>query len=303
LIGRLTADLRARPDLVVLAVIALPLLAWNALGLAQTTLWLVRHGGENGDWFGMANLTLDDPYGRYEGFRWSPPAAWLWVLVVQPIGLLAWRLLHLVALALTRDRVVIIAGLLSWAFWQDFANGNIVTFVLLAAWWAIRGNTFATVGYLALCALVPRPLMLPVLAWLLWTRPATRIWFAAIAVGVIGLSAISGQLDEWVTRLVATSNELASPWNIGPSAILGPVWIPIGVALAVLLARRGWLGLASLAITPYVFAYYLLIVLLDVPKFLALLGRTGVPMTSRPLRWIAGYAGTYASTRMSEPNQ
>ena len=54
-----------------------------------------------------------------------------------------------------------------------------------------------------------------------------------------------------------------SDYNYGPSRFIGLLWIPIGVALAVLLTWRGRLGLASLAISPYWLPYYFLMLLLE----------------------------------------
>lgn len=261
---------RGWPWIVRVAVVVALLLvaAINAIGMAQTTLWLVRHGAANGDWDNLARLTVSDPY-SVAAFRWSPPAAWLWATLVVPIGLVAWQLLHLVALALMRDWRVVLLGLVSWPFWQDLANGNLMILVVLCAWWALRGNRVAAIGFVALSVLVPRPLMLPVLGWLLVRRPETRIWFAVIAVAVVGTSALAGQLDSWIDRtLVTAPQEMSVIWNIGPSRILGSAWIPIGAVLAALFAWRGWLGTASVMISPYLFPYYLLMLLLDVPRAL-----------------------------------
>lgn len=257
------------PALALGSLALLPLAAVNAVGLAQTTLWLIRHGGAGGDWLNLSALSLADPY-AVSSFRWSPPAAWIWATLVVPVGLPLWQAVHLVGLALIRDWRVIGIALLSWAFWQDLANGNVMIFVLLSAWWALRGSTTGTIGFLALSVLVPRPLMLPVLAWLLVKRPQTRLWFALFAAVVIGLSIGSGQMGGWVDRMLATgTDELSSIWNIGPSKLLGPLWIPIAAGLAALLAWKGWLGVASVVIGPYLFPYYMLMGLLDVPRFLA----------------------------------
>src|SRR5688572_27479230 len=67
-------------------------LAINAIGLAQTGLWVLREGG-GGDWVNLRSLTIGNPY-EVGGFRWSPPAAWIWVVLVAPIGLPLWQLIH-----------------------------------------------------------------------------------------------------------------------------------------------------------------------------------------------------------------
>jgi hypothetical protein len=259
---------RPVPVLMLVGVALVPLAAVNAVGLAQTGLWLIRHGGTGGDWLNLSALSVADPY-AVEAYRWSPPAAWIWATAVVPLGLPLWQALHLGALMLLRDWRVILLALLSWAFWQDLANGNVMTFVVVSAWWALRGNTVGAVAFLALSVLVPRPLMLPVLAWLLVKQPRVRLWFAFLAVLVIGLALASGQMGDWMERTLVTGrDELGSIWNIGPSRIIGPIWVPIGIGLAAALAMKGWLGIASVVIGPYLFPYYMLMGLLDVPRLL-----------------------------------
>ncbi|HJP71971.1 MAG TPA: hypothetical protein VJ975_09660 [Candidatus Limnocylindria bacterium] len=265
-----SAVTRGRPvaALLLVAVALVPLAIVNAIGLAQTALWLIREGAANGDWSNLSAVTIQDPYAA-AGFRWSPPAAWLLATLIVPLGLPIWQVLHLIGVALTRDWRVIAVALLSWPFWQDLANGNVMIFVVLAAWWALAGNRFAAVAFIALAVLIPRPLMLPVLGWLLLRQPWTRLWFVGLAVAVFGLSLVAGQLDDFAERLLVTgSSELSTIWNIGPSRLLGPAWIPIGIALAAALAWKGWLGLASVVISPYLFPYYALMALLDVPRLL-----------------------------------
>ena len=109
-------------------------------------------------------------FGGSFGFRWSPVAAWL-LVVITPMGLTAWRLAHIAALALLRDWRIIAVALLSYPFWFDVETGNINTFVLVAAISAIRGSKLGTGIYLLLFLLVPRPLAFPVAIWLLWQRP------------------------------------------------------------------------------------------------------------------------------------
>lgn len=261
------AEGRSSVALLMASIGLLALVAINCVGLAQTFLWLVRYGG-GGDWIVLQLLSADDPY-AVGGFRWSPPAAWIWATAVVPLGLPLWQLFHLAALALIRDWRVIAIALLSWAFWQDVANGNVMTFVVVSAWWALRGNPAGMVTYLALSVLIPRPLMIPVLIWLLWKRASARFWFVGFAALVVVLAILSGQFGDWVERMIVTGrDELASIWNIGASRLLGPVWIPIGILSAAVLAWKGWLGLASIVISPYLFPYYGLMGLLDVPRLL-----------------------------------
>lgn len=215
------------------------------------------------DWGQLTNLNPADPY-ALGIFRWSPPAAWLWVYAVEPMGPLLWRVLHVVALAVLRRPLVIAFVALSFPFWQDVKNGNIVTFVMVAAWAALAGSRWGTYAFLALAALVPRPLMLPVLAYLLWTRPWTRLPFAAMVGGVLSTSLIAGQLLPFIERLRGTgADELMGRFDWGPSLLLGSAWLILGPILAIVFLWRRRFGLASLAAAPYWLQYYYLMLALE----------------------------------------
>src|SRR5437773_1431150 len=105
------------------------------------------------------------------------------------------------ALALP-DRRLALLTLVSWPFWFDFATGNVMVGVLLLAVYALRGSRLAALGFLAMTLLVPRPLMLPVAAWLLWKRPDLR-WsaLALLVAHSVGVLAV-GWGGEWLGRLV-----------------------------------------------------------------------------------------------------
>jgi hypothetical protein len=268
------------------------LVAWNIVGLSQTALWLIRFGG-GGDWELFSNLRVDDPYAA-GAFRWAPPMAWFWVVLVVPLGLTAWQLAHVGGLVLFLDWRVVLVAVASWGFWQDVANGNILVFVVLAAWWALRGNAIGVIAFVTLAILVPRPIMLPVLLTLLWRHRYARVWFLLGAAALIGFSLYVGHLDDWIRRLFASVDEMSVIWNIGPSRIMGPLWIVLGLSLGVVLWRAGWLGLASIAVSPYLFPYYLSFALLDVPKAIELL------RASEPGRKLAGaVAGRVRAARPS----
>lgn len=196
-------------------------------------------------------------------FRWSPVAAWLFS-VIGVIGTLAWRLLHLAAILLVPDRGLQLLVLVSWPFWVDLEAGNIMTFVFVAAIWALRGNTLGMVAFVALFLLAPRPLQLPVLLWILVTRPAWRVPIALLTVAHFGLVAASGWGTEWASALLGTATpELDNDTNVGPSQLIGAIWIPIGLALGGWLTLRGRLGWASLAVSPYWLPMYLLMGFLE----------------------------------------
>jgi hypothetical protein len=198
-------------------------------------------------------------------YRWSPLAAWLMVPVVA-LPYSSWVVLHVAGLLALADPILIGIGLIAWPFWQDAGLGNVLTFVVLVAYWALRGNRFAIGAFFVMCVLMPRPLMLPVLAWLLWRRSETRLPFAVLALASTAGALLTGYGVEWLQVLAQRSaSDIANPYQIGPSLLIGVVWLPIGLAIAALLTWKGRLGLASIAASPYWLPYYLLMLLLDVP--------------------------------------
>jgi hypothetical protein len=177
--------------------------------------------------------------------------------VLTGVGITVWRVAHFVALALLPSRRLAVLLILSYPLWFDVTTGNLMVFVLLAAAWAYRGNGPATGIYLALCVLVPRPIMLPLLAWLLWQRKAWRWPFVAIAVVVVLTAVPTGYLPDWIGSFGASgAKDIANDFNLSPSRLIGPAWLVVGVPLAAWLALRGRLGWASMAVSPYLLPYY-----------------------------------------------
>lgn len=206
-------------------------------------------------------------WGGGDPFNYSPLLASFFALVA-PIGYLGWSVLHFVALAALRDvRLAIIVGL-SWPFWADVYNGNTMTFVLVAAVGALQASRIGTGAFLGLSLLMPRPLMVPLLLWILWKRPEWRIPFAAMVVVNIVLVFLTGSAGAWVeTLLGVTTVVTASARDIGPAAVVGSWWLYIGLLGALILTLRGRVGLASLAASPYWLPQYLLMLLLElVPR-------------------------------------
>lgn len=195
-------------------------------------------------------------------YRYSPLYAWL-LVPLGWIGHWGWAMLHVAVLPLFRDWRIAAVLLVSWPFWFDAVNGNVLTFVLLAAWWAVRRNGTATFAFLALALLMPRPIMVPVALWLLWRRPEWRVPFAAMFVVHAGLVAWTGLADEWLPALLAAGDMLDHPLNFGASRVIGMIWIPIGLALASWLLWRGRIGLASIMASPYLIPYYWMFAMLD----------------------------------------
>jgi hypothetical protein len=177
--------------------------------------------------------------------------------ILTGAGITLWRAAHFVALAILPSHRLAFLLLVSYPFWFDVATGNLMVFVLVAAAWAYRGNRPATAIYLALCVLVPRPLMLPLLAWILWRQPAWRLPFAGFVVVGLLTALPTGYLPAWIGSLFQSgASEMANDFNLSPSRFVGAAWLIIGVPLGVWLTLRGRLGWASLAISPYLLPYY-----------------------------------------------
>lgn len=197
-------------------------------------------------------------------FRASPVLAWAFN-PLAPMGPIPWQLLHIgAALAMPTWRLRL-AVLAAWPFWFDVQHGNLLTFAVLAATWALRGSRVGSYAYLGLTLLTPRPLLMPIAGWLLWRHPELRVAFVAMfalhAVAVLATGWGAG----WLDQLVASTEEVYSIWNLGPSRLIGLWWPVVGVPLGVWLTLRGRLGLASLAVSPYWLPYYLLFLLVDLP--------------------------------------
>jgi hypothetical protein len=213
--------------------------------------------GWSDDWNELVQAsTSADPYVA-DGFRWSPVAAWI-LAVLLPIGIGAWRVLHFAALVVLRDWRVIALVAISFPFWVDMVAGNVLVFAFVAAWTALRGSRLGALIFLGMTILMPRPMFLPVAAWLLWKQPAIRLPALALLLVNLALVAGSGLGSEWIHRLASSGTELGHPQNLAPSHWIGVIWIPFGVTSAAILTWRGRLGLASLAVSPYLFPYYLL---------------------------------------------
>ena len=258
------------PGRAVMVAAALVVLALN-LYLFTLTSWTMLHGGAGADWtifvesgrrvFDGNLYAVEDNY----AYRYSPLLAYGFA-AISFIGPWVWRGLHVVAALAMPGRWLRVAVLISWPFWFDVEAGNLVTFALLLAAWALRGRRWAIGGFGVMALLVPKPLMLPVLAWILWRNPEWRLPFAGLFVGLAIAVALTGWGPAWAGSLVGSSEEIHSILNFGPSRLMGIAWAPMGLALAAVLTWRGRLGLASLAASPYWLPYYFLVVFLEWPR-------------------------------------
>jgi hypothetical protein len=237
-----------------------------------SALWilLIINGSASPDWriYVEASHRVRDG-GLYDGtdvyaFRASPVLAWAFAFIA-PIGPSLWRLFHIGAALLMPTWPLRLAVLVAWPFWFDVQHGNLLTFELLAAAWALSGSRTASVVYLGLTLLTPRPLLLLIAGWVLWRRAELRLPFLAMF-GIHAIAVLaSGWGTEWLGQLVASTDEVHSIWNLGPSRLIGLWWLVAGVPLALWLLLRGRLGLASLVFSPYWLPYYILFTLVDLP--------------------------------------
>ena len=242
---------------IVIAAIVLALLA-NGIGLATIVIDHARPF----DWDNYVEGARRFPLGTL--YDWQFPYSYHYAPQLAPVlgilsvaGITAWRAAHFVGLALLPSRKLALLLLVSYPFWFDVTTGNLLVFVLLAAAWAYRGNGPATAIYIALCVLVPRPIMLPLLAWILWRQPTWRLPFAGIVVLGVLTALPTGYLPAWIGSLFQSgANEMANDFNLSLSRFVGIAWLAVGVPLAVWLTIRGRLGWASMAISPYLLPYY-----------------------------------------------
>jgi hypothetical protein len=195
-------------------------------------------------------------------FNYNPLVAYGMAFVV-PLGYPAWVILH-IAVAALLPRPLGLLALVTFPWWWDVALGNELGLELLFAAWAVRGHGWAIGTTFVVALLVPRPLIVPLVLWLLWQYPAWRVRFVAIVVLVGAATLATGQAGEWLAGMGRTAGDVNHYWNMSPSRFLGFAWLPIGAALAVVLVRRGYVGLACLAVSPYLLPYYLMFALLDI---------------------------------------
>lgn len=206
-------------------------------------------------------------HGPAYNFAWSPAAAWIIAVAIVPFGYHAWFVLHIVALALLRDRRLIAIGLLSLPLWIDAGLGNVMAFVFVSAVLSLRGSRGGQLAYLALFILIPRPIQLPLAMWLLWKQPSVRLPFAAMAAAGLVIVLGTGHLFDWPAAVVRMSaTHAAGEANGGLTHWFGMAWLIVGIPLAVWFTAHRRVGLAGLAMTPYMFPQYLLFLLLEITE-------------------------------------
>lgn len=247
-----------------LVFIPLPLTIWIAsVALYSPTSpdWTVITEAGRRAWAGQAVYATGADY----IYRYSPLFAYM-TPVIAYFGPTLWRSLHIAAAAALPTWPLRLMVLASFAFWADLQEGNVMIFLLLLIIYAMRGSDAASVGVLISALLIPRPLMFPVVIWLLWRHEKLRPIFALLFAIDLLLTIASGYGVDWISVLITAGSPAADPLNLSPSRFMGLAWLLVGGPLAAYLTCRGSVGLAGLAISPYLLPYHMLIGLSDSPS-------------------------------------
>jgi hypothetical protein len=255
-----------------------------------TLYWwdLIREGSVAFDWriFVEAGQRIwDGSPDLYEvnelySFRHSPVFA-LVMPAVAWIGTFGVRLVTLAAALAMPTWPTRVLAIASWPFAMDAQHGALIMPMVLAGAWALRGSRIGGLAFVVFTLLSPRPLMVPVAAYLVWRQPWLRLPAAALLVVNAAIVLASGYADDWISMLLTVGTDgIGTPLNLSPSRFIGRLWIPIGVLVAAWLTLRGRVGLAALAISPYLLPHYLLFALLDLRKAAPLDDEEREPVTS-----------------------
>lgn len=245
-----------------------------AYGLANLALLVQLRPAPNADWATTWWWVVTDPWGH--GYFYSPVLLPVVGAVVW-IGPWAWAALHTLALALLWRLGPMTFALfaLSAFMWTDIIVGNFFTFVLVAAAFALRGSHWATLTYIALTLVMPRPVQLPLLLWLLWRRPDSRMGFIALFILHAMLVLVTGEGALWIERMLFSTRQISADYVLGPGAMVGYAWLIVGLPLAAWLTWRNHPALAGLVVSPYLLPQYLSFALLAAwPRLLRLTGRS-----------------------------
>jgi hypothetical protein len=166
----------------------------------------------------------------------------------------------------------------------DLVLANVTVALICATAVAIRGGTIKSGFVLGIAAAAfPKPMMVPLVIWLIVCRPRAAAGAGFGAVLAVVVSLVSGGMDWWgqFVRLLASGGGVEPDFvgNYGISHFAPELW-PIGVGIAVVvflwcLLRRGKHGsLAAAAATgvfiaPYAGVYAALPILLALPSIAA----------------------------------
>jgi hypothetical protein len=200
-------------------------------------------------------------------FRYSPVfAAGMAPLSGLPFPLVAlgWRLVEVGLLALSVRGLgwLGVAIVLNPLVVLDLSVANVGTLFLAAMITVVRWPSARTVtAYAILVLLIPKPTLLPVLAWGLWRVRAS--WLPVAGVGVAGL-AMAQLIPDFGHAILSGDRIFGMLQNLAflPAWLVG-LLMASSVALTVASVRRPrLLGPASVLASPYYFSYSLVPLLL-----------------------------------------
>lgn len=236
---------------VALVALAGLVLAANFAFLIGYAFWVVAHGGGPFDYpiFAEATTRLTDgtlyqwdAHGYI--YPYSPVFAWLFVPFAW-LGLWIWQATKFLLLLLIPGWPLRLLTLISVPFWMDAWEGNVGMLFLVAGFWAVRGNRVGSWAFMALCLMIPKPIYLPVLVWMLWREPRNRWPFVGLLVVHGALALATGYAFEWVMALPGSSHDMSTPFNFMPSRLISWWWWPIGLGLSAWLVWKDHPGWAS----------------------------------------------------------
>lgn len=221
------------------------------------------------DWRIMERAVLNLSTNPYESgtYVYTPLLTHLFAWTLLPLGLWVTMAAHLAVLPLLRGPLLIAVVLATPAFWMTVALGNVFWFGIVFGLLALRGSRWAMIATVLMFVLLPRPIMLPLVAWLVWKEPVARLPALAIAAAAVVLNLATGYADEWFTAALSFSADprFRDAWDWGPTHALGSWWLIVGVPLAAWLTYRGQVGWAGLAMSPYLVPPAFLVLLFELP--------------------------------------
>lgn len=222
----------------------------SALGLVQLAAW-IDYGG-SADWLGNDAARWIEASSRLGGdiyanpdYLWTPLAAVLgWPATVLPLGL-AFGLAKLAGIGafaayvasdhppLARAAIVVGSTLCS-AVAQDVIKGNVnvpLTLAVALAIWSNRPIAALPLG--VLIAAFPKPLIVPLVFWMIRWRPLAATWAAVGALAATGVEYVIAGGDayrQWPAILV-DGLRFAGPidWNLALSRIVPDLTVPIAI--------------------------------------------------------------------------
>jgi hypothetical protein len=289
-------------------------LAWFAVtafvviyGIGEFATWVFIDPAGGPGWWGIdlrlvvdggARLAAGQPIYADSRFLYPPLAA----LIGQPLARLDFGVVSIVyallkiaiaigaveSIARDRPRIQRLAAVLmlvlSLPFLHDVMLGNTNVLLVGAMVPALFGRDRARNGLLLglATAAFAKPLVLPVLLWLLVWRRRTLLGTIASGLAATATAALisgPGTYVDWFHALVG-GTRFAAPFagNHGVTAVIPELWLPVaaltGAGLLLVLARRSeqtgvaWAVTAGILIAPYAGTYSVLPAALAAPSLL-----------------------------------